>query len=196
MVRAVLIEIETPAKRWCTEQGQQTASLTQAIGQLEDWRSWFRQDGRPMEFRDHYRLVHREVFEQRYILVYGTSEGARINARFERNRRNLETGDQTVMSFNRLVPDYHQADFVTVRRRKTNAADGPFFELVGLPATFQFSAMSPRLCCNVAMNRAALDRADFMSDERRDFIEAHWEEMAKKGREYDDVLKWPFGRPL
>src|SRR5687767_5787396 len=37
-ITAHLIEIEAPGKRWCTNRGQPTAELTQAIDQLRDWK--------------------------------------------------------------------------------------------------------------------------------------------------------------
>ena len=36
----VLIELEAPDKRWFTKSGGQTAHLTQALGQIADWKAW------------------------------------------------------------------------------------------------------------------------------------------------------------
>src|SRR5262245_45636995 len=36
----VLVELEAPDKRWFTKSGEQTAHLTQALGQIADWKAW------------------------------------------------------------------------------------------------------------------------------------------------------------
>ena len=37
----VLVEIESPARRWFTASGKQTADLTHALGQISEWKAWF-----------------------------------------------------------------------------------------------------------------------------------------------------------
>jgi hypothetical protein len=107
-VYAVLIEIEAPAKPWCTRAGSPSSALTKAIDQLRDWKAWFADPINVLAFRKLYRLdeeieVRRLV--QHYVLVYGRREDANQMESFVRKRHDLAGTDEFFMTYDRLEPN-------------------------------------------------------------------------------------------
>jgi Domain of unknown function (DUF4263) len=78
---AVLVEIETPDKRWFIRdgkrKGQLHGDLVHAKSQLDHWKAWFAQPENQTAFLKQYQvpdpLVHRD-FVQQYVLVHGSPE--------------------------------------------------------------------------------------------------------------------------
>src|SRR3972149_3871929 len=74
-VYAIMIEIESPCKKWFTKRGHPTSDLTLAINQLKDWQVWFKDPLNAEQFKRDYRisdeLLRFRSFEQRYLLIYG-----------------------------------------------------------------------------------------------------------------------------
>lgn len=181
-LRAVLIEIETPASRWATDGGVQHHALTYALDQLEDWRVWFEDSSNRQAFRKHFFLDTRENFELGYMLIHGSRNEATLHQEFAKKRKHLDTSDRTAMSFDRLFPDENQLHFVTVRRISEMDQSKAKFELAGIPACFKFDPLTPELCLNVRLNEQVVRSAPFMTQERADFIIAEWPRQAAKAQ--------------
>jgi len=71
----VLVEIESPAKKWFTKSGQPTHQLTQAMQQISDWKSWLNQPENVLTFFRAFDIpnwVRNELtFRPEFVLIYG-----------------------------------------------------------------------------------------------------------------------------
>lgn len=172
----VLVEIEAPAKPWSNGQGNPSAKLTQALGQLADWQSWLADTNHQDDFRDYYDLhiFDRREFSPLYRLVYGRRADAQSDERFSAKRKLMRTRDQDVMSYDRLTPMKDFANTVTVRRVESWRQGDPKFELVGIPACFVFNRNAGELCMRVRLNEDAVRGSEWMMPERAQHIIDSW----------------------
>jgi hypothetical protein len=70
----MFIEIETPAKRWFTENGQPRSEWTQARNQLVSWKQWLNKPANRLVFLELYGIADEfRYFEiqPQFVLVYG-----------------------------------------------------------------------------------------------------------------------------
>jgi hypothetical protein len=164
---AVMIEIETPAKRWQRAgEAVQSAELTQAFEQINAWRVWFNAPHNQSGFLEEYLVpdeLRRLRFAQYYILVHGSrSEYEGDPERVRQRAAMLRTADFQGMSFDRLLelPDTWSTRLGCVRRR------GPGFEAVAVPATWDPDYLVDRYVTAAAGYEEAV-AASPMSEERR-----------------------------
>ena len=113
----VLIEIEAPGKPWFRMAGQQTHELTQALNQLADWRLWFEDSHHREAFLDFYRLdgmLRHRLFRPEFLLIYGRRADSHKTEALAKKRGLLQTGDQAVVSYDRLFPSKAGCDYMCV----------------------------------------------------------------------------------
>lgn len=127
-VTAVCVEVESPAKFWFRKDGVQTAALTQALDQIQEWRGWF-QTVNTKELFSQYALPYEflfRVFKQRFVLLYGrrsefdAAAGSRHGlsaARLNRKRASIAPPDVTVRTLDSLDPDGSDARVTTITYR-------------------------------------------------------------------------------
>lgn len=102
-VYPVLIELETPYKKWFYGK----RDLTHAQGQLAEWRAWFRRGSNLSNFVDLYELpdlLRRRTLKPRYVLVHGRRSDYASDAVRQQKRAELRREDERIMSFDRLFP--------------------------------------------------------------------------------------------
>lgn len=93
-----LIELESPIKAALNTRGRMTAGLTEAIGQIHDWRIWLRKN---IAYA-HAELGLKEInAECPCIVVIGRR--SQLNHKFISQYRELSSKDIKVMSYDRLV---------------------------------------------------------------------------------------------
>lgn len=134
----MLVEIETPEKRWQRESAAvQHSALTEAIEQLNSWRSWFERPHNRAAFLDEYLVpdhIARRHFSQEYLLIHGSREEFEGNPERERQRAaSARGGDYQLMTFDRLleIADSWSARFGCVHR------EGGGYRAVAVPSIFQ-----------------------------------------------------------
>lgn len=113
-----LVEIESPCKPWATKKGLQAAELTQAIGQLRDWKIWFKDPLNAARFFDEYQVPgimrsHR-AFVVQCVLVYGRRADL-IRAQFAKRRAESQGDNEVFMTWDRIAPSNHYSNLLTVR---------------------------------------------------------------------------------
>jgi hypothetical protein len=182
-VYAVLVEIESPCKRWFTGKGQPRADLTQAINQLREWKAWFNGPGNDEKFVDEYRVPFslgehrfgRHHFEQRYILIYGRRAELTASG-YAHMRSRHQQPDERILSYDHLIPNENLKDAVTVR------VDGNGYEAVSIPPTL---SLGPFQASDLVQIRAKEDvvRANpLMEIQRAEFLSArfsYWDAWAQ-----------------
>lgn len=95
----VMVELESPAHAALTASGRMSAKLTEAVGQIGDWRSWLRENIAYAQGELGFLRIHAEIPA---IIVIGrrTAMERRQAARYtELSMR----GDLTVMTYDRLI---------------------------------------------------------------------------------------------
>ena len=140
-IEPVLIEIEAPNKRWWTEDGQQTAQLTQAIDQILEWKAWFDVPHNAAAFKELYRLdtetPFKRHFKPSYCLIFGRREEATKKSNLTAKRHFMTPEDVVVMTYDRLDPNPKAEQLVCIKVINDN---GNFhFKTVSVPPTFELS---------------------------------------------------------
>jgi hypothetical protein len=139
-VQPVLIEIETPNKRWLQQRTTtQHSDLTVALSQLAHWRAWFAAPGNQSQFRRIYQIP-RELMDlpldPRYVLIHGRSAETRSVPERSALRSSIvdtyRRSGAELMSFDALRSDSRSEGFFTVRLESTGAVSA-----VSMPATFE-----------------------------------------------------------
>jgi hypothetical protein len=184
-VLAVLIEIEKPSKLWFTTKGQETADLTQATGQLAQWKAWFKQSDNVNQFMRLYRIpdiywsaIFDLSFEQQYMLVYGRRSELKRKPEANRQRRNMLPPDVERMTYDRLAPHPWLRDCICVRLK------GERFEAMSIPPTFRIGPNNAKDLAGMAGKSEATLASPYLSDERKQFLierYTYWDQWAADG---------------
>ncbi len=175
-VTVVCVELERPNKFWFNVDGSQTSDLTQALGQIGDWRDWF-QTNRSSNFFDAFQIPRQwssRVFRQRYVLLYGRARefesevGSRHGAegdRLNRIRQQLNSQpDLKVNTLDSLVPNKSHSSTITVKRTNKRLA------AVAVPPTFETGQQVLQLARHVERLSDAIGKIESVSAERRDYL--------------------------
>jgi hypothetical protein len=182
----VLIEIETPAKRWFTQKGDPTSDLTHAMQQLFDWRRWFAAGANHSWFRDFYRISSdlwlRRELQPLYVLVYGSRSEFVENPEFNKKRSHVpgaKEKDFYVLTFDRLAPDHLVRQAFCARA----ASDG--FYTISVPSTLTLGPAIAETLCGFRDKEAAVDSNPWMTAERKEFLKrrfSYWQEWTQQNR--------------
>lgn len=189
LVTPILIEIERPSKRWFRQDGRPTAEFTQAHDQLNDWRSWFARDANKVLFRDRFMFGKRyddRPLEPQYLLIFGRANefepsGGHSDPQALRHKRDQQrAADESLMTFDSLVPKADQAESMTVRMTATGAEAIAFSPLYGT------DTRAAQLLADMRNVGAALDRTVMMTDERREYLKGRFQHWSNEGRQSQD----------
>jgi hypothetical protein len=139
----MLVEIETPQKRWQREsEAVQHSELTEAVEQINSWRAWFAQPHNQTAFLEEYLVpdyIASRHFTQEYILIHGSrSEFAGNRTREGQRAANMSGVEAQLMTFDRLleIVDGWSARLGCVRR------EGAGFRAVAVPSVFRALGMT------------------------------------------------------
>lgn len=187
----VCIEIERPAKKWFTKDGNPTAALTQARTQLNEWQAWFDQAPNVMIFRSSYledRFRHR-VLRPVYVLAFGRHKEFELPNGVHKDpqallavRSNLQRPDESYMSLDSLKPSKSLSNAVTLKMGPA----GP--ELFAIPPTFETGPAMADLARRFRDPAAALARTSGWPAGRQSYVAtrwSHWQAVADQG---DDMV--------
>ena len=177
----MFIEIETPAKRWFTEDGQPRAEWTQARNQLVTWKQWLNKPANRLVFLELYGIAgefrHFDIRPQ-FLLVYGRRAEFDQNPELRGVRALQQGNDEYHVTFDRLTPDYNAQDFLTLRKERDQVV-----ALVVPPTVRLGPGIAPSWLTVMGRPEAAL-RELRMSPERRAFVAerfVYWDEWVRKG---------------
>jgi hypothetical protein len=163
----ILIEIETPHKRWFYgDRAEIHSDFTHAQGQLAEWRAWFNRGNNRAAFMDYYEiprcLVQRRL-APRFVLIYGRRADYQSSQRRQEKRGELARQDERLMSFDRLTPAKHGALYSCVRKRQ----DG--YTVLAMPPCLTLFNQGDEYS-QIAGWDQALDSCRDMADGRRDYL--------------------------
>ena len=179
----VLIEIEAPDKRWFTASGTQTAHLTQALGQIVEWKAWLGVPHNVEAFKAFYRLDivawQRRRFRPAYLLIYGRRAEASASPLLTQKRGYLQADDVVTMTFDRLTPNPSAKQTICVKADSTGR-----FKAISVPPTLKWR---PSLASDRAMIQdlvPAIEANPHIPSARKDFLIRrlpYWNEWATRG---------------
>lgn len=185
VVEPVLIEIEEPGKSWFTKSGQPTATLTQALNQISQWKVWFNEPHNVEAFKAFYGLNYAMLdgrdFKPSYLLVYGRREEANRSPYITKLRSHLLLPpDVKIMTYDRLAPDRNADQLVCMNVRKS---DGKvIFETISVPATVKWSPSLAKERSQLTGLEFAIDSNKHISQTRKTFLKSrlpYWNEWSK-----------------
>jgi len=178
MFTPILIEIEKPSKPWFTKDGRPSASFTQARDQLNDWRSWFDQDGNKALFRDRFLFLpdpfNNRPLRPQFLLIYGRRSEFEVGGGHEnpdelRFKRDLQRAqDEFYMTFDSLSPCYRCQDSMTL----TMTTAGP--RVHAFSPVYRTGTLIGEGALVLGDPAAALECSAMMADERRAYLAGRW----------------------
>jgi hypothetical protein len=180
----VLIEIETPGKPWFTQTGQQTHELTQALNQLSDWRLWFEDGHHVAAYLDFYRLdgmLRHRLMRPEYLLIYGRRADSHRTEPLAKKRGLMQTKDQNVVSFDRLVPREAGSNYMCA----TISSNG--YRALSVPPTMTLGPLWAEYRSLISGKHQAIEANTYLSPERQEFLKKRmpywdqWAELESKG---------------
>ena len=183
MVQPVLIEIESPGKRWIVGKGknqQQSADFTQALNQLRQWEQWLDKRANQEVLLEQYGVPadwsRRRAFRPRFWLIYGRSEenpGEIAKLRDYYALRSL----QAITYDNLRAPNYQCRNYLTVRSKGNGE-----YTAIHMPPTATWTASSPESWIAVTGREQAVAASDMPDDRKNYLIEQipAWNAWAKK----------------
>lgn len=177
----VLIEIERPGKRWFTAKGVPSAKFTQALSQLREWQVWFNEPKNQSKFMERYAIPEdydRGRFRPHYVLIYGRRDELAAERRLRHLRAMQEHPDESLMSFDRLVPLRDSSNYITIRRTRRG------YEAVAVPPTLKLDPLYAPFWADVHNKADAIQRCEWMPDERKAFLCEridYWDRWARRG---------------
>lgn len=136
-VYPILIEIETPHKRWFHTKGTDFHSdFSHALGQLTEWKAWFARGTNAAAFMDYYSFpdyLRALAFQPRFVLIHGRRREYERDPARKSKIAMAAQHDQRLMSFDRLTPELKATCMGCVQKRE----DG--YQAISVPPTFSVS---------------------------------------------------------
>lgn len=177
----ILIEIETPHKRWFYgDRAEIHSDFTHAQGQLAEWRAWFNRGNNRAAFMDYYeipRYLAQRRLAPRFVLIYGRRADYQSSQRRQEKRGELARQDERLMSFDRLTPAKHGALYLCVRKRQ----DG--YTVVAVPPCLTLFNQGDEYS-QIAGWDQVLDSCRDMADVRRDYLKRELQVLTKNPDAY------------
>lgn len=168
----LLVEIESPGKKWWTESGRQTADLTQALDQIAEWKMWFDKPQNEMEFRDYYGLDRnpwiKRPLRPEYVLIYGRRKEANRTSELEAKRSKIRDHDIQMMTYDGLKPDANASELLCAKK------SGSEFEAISVPPTITIGPTLARSRKDVKGKEAAAQASAYLSAKRKAFLVSRW----------------------
>jgi hypothetical protein len=172
MVQPVLIEIESPSKRWVVGKGKhirQSADFTQAMTQLRQWEEWLAKPANRDVLLERYGVPadwgRRRAFHPQFWLICGRSgenpdEIAKLRAYHGLRSLNVITYD------NLRRPNEWCKNYLTIRSR----GDGTY-KAIYVPPTAKWTAGSPESWAAVKDRARAVSASEIPEGRKRYLVE-------------------------
>jgi len=177
----VLIEIETPHKKWFTQKEVQHADLTKGLTQLATWRAWLERPENRAIFLSFYNLplwMREKAFHPIFVLVHGRAKEFEHKPRLNAMRLQLSRQNEVLMTFDRLVPQEKARELWCVKKDQDN------YCAVSVPPV---TTLGPNLASyrSIIRNRdCAIAKSEWLGSERKTFLTdrlGYWDEWTFSG---------------
>ena len=168
----ILIEIETPKKRWFTKEGITHSDFTQAHAQLTSWKTWFNSAANQQLFLEYYK-VPGELYQTRrihplYVLIYGSRREFISAPGLNAMRSHLQGIDETLMTFDRLAPEEKAQDMLGARF--VESASNRYYDALTVPPTLKLGPLCANDRARILNKEEAVQKNGLISPERKQFL--------------------------
>jgi hypothetical protein len=177
----VMIEIESPSKKWFKKKGISTAELTEAIHQLKDWKVWLENPYNKLAFYDYYEIpsrLRKLRFRPRFLLIYGRRLEATADAGFANIRSQLQAHDEVFMTYDRLGPENKLRNLLCVKINKEG------YYAISVPPTLKLGPSNADEWLMINRKQDAVRNSKLIPEPRKDFLVRrfdYWDDWASKG---------------
>jgi hypothetical protein len=184
-IEPVLVEIESPGKRWWTDDGQQTAQLTQALDQIIEWKTWFDDPLNKRKFLDMYEVdegpAFRRHFEPSFLLIFGRRSEANSRPSLVAKRNHLPQDRVIIRTYDGLNPNPKSSQVLCIKGSKNK--DDYAFTVLSVPATLMLDPSFASKLDNYTNIEGAIEVNRLISPKRKKFLIEripYWREWSKK----------------
>jgi hypothetical protein len=180
----ILIEIETPHKKWFRgKRADIHSDFTHAQAQLAEWRAWCNKGYNRTAFLEYYEVpqpMARLQMSPRFVLVHGRRSDFEGDPLRTEKRAELARDGETLMSFDRLSPVMGSRLYASVVKQK----DG--FIAKRVPAAWVLQNLGEPYTPVSGWLKAIAASPD-MAGARRDFISSELEKLRETPDFYINV---------
>jgi len=186
-LHVILIEIESPLKKWFTRDGTQRSEFTQAQTQLVSWRQWFAVPEHRALFYKTYKIpsdLQKLYFNLVLVLIYGRRQEFEDNPLLNERRAYLTHENEYLMTFDRLAPDREAKSFMCVKLVES-PVEGPVYEAVSVPPTLRLEPLYARYRSYIGKRDSAVNQNPWITPERKQFLLerfAYWDQWTREHR--------------
>jgi hypothetical protein len=184
----VVIEIESPKKKWFTSVGRPTSDFTEAQNQLAQWRAWFEEPENQLTFYKNFeipQLLRDRKLRVSCVLIYGRRNEYENNTQLNKVRAQLARQDEHLMSFDRFTPSADAQYFFAVKRERGR------YRAITYPPTYVIGPDFADTYSIIEGKNEAIDACGLMTLERKRFIKSrfpYWEVWSKQDFENKGVI--------
>jgi len=185
----VLIEIESPCKRWFTNEKVPHHDLTQAMNQLAEWQAWFNRPENILVFYEQFQipdyLRRQRHFRPEYVLIYGRRNEFEGKPELTKLRAQFEHHGQVVMTFDRVAPARDCSDYICV----TKTADR--YRALSIPATLRLGPIFADCWPIIDNVRDVIMANPWLAYNRKTFLIErilYWSEWARNGAQQRSII--------
>lgn len=179
-----MVEIERPGKLIFTAGGIPRAEFTQARNQLRQWQTWLNEPTNQLSFMDNYGIDSRDrqhlQMGRHFILVYGRRSEFETKPQLSKERGGLLSGNEELMSFDRLAPEPLVKEAITVEPMGNGQ-----FKVIWVPENFGLCpAKAGFLPAYVGLEKA-IEQNPNISKDRCEFLKErieYWSDWVKSGK--------------
>lgn len=178
----VLVEIESPSKKWFTRIGQQTKDFTQALNQIAEWKAWFSVNHNVQAFKEFYGLdrltYYKRRFKPAYLLIYGRRAEANADPTLTQKRTYLFPEDVIGITFDRLQPNPKAEELVCLKAEGAGA-----FRVVSVPLTLEWNPGLEKERAQIHGWESAIEANPNITKLRKDFLirrREYWDEWSQR----------------
>ena len=187
-LHVVLIEIESPLKKWFTNKGNPDSEFTQAQTQLVSWKQWFEiSENRALFFKT-YKIpssLQTMAFNLVLVLIYGRRQEFEDKPLLNTRRGYLAHPGEHLMTFDRLSPDQKADTLMCVRL--IESVEGPVYEALSIPPTLTLEPGLAWYRSLIGKRDIAVNRNQWISSERKLFLVerfSYWDKWTREHRGY------------
>ena len=180
----VLIEIESPLKRWFTNEGNPHSDFTQAQTQLVSWKQWFAVNENSALFFKTYKIpqnLQEKALNLVFVLIYGRRREFENKPLLNARRKHLAHPNEHLMTFDRLSPESKADTLMCVRL--VESVEGPVYEALSIPPTLRLGPDLATYRSVIGKRDIAVNQNLWISPERKQFLSErflYWDKWAKE----------------
>lgn len=187
----VFIEIEAPSKKWFNKDGTSTAKYTQALSQIQDWKTWYSNPAHQSIFHQFYdfdkEIIDGKSVKPLYVLIFGLRKEFEGKPNLIKKRAQLNKEDEIFMTYDRLTPNIKARNIITCKVKNRE------YIAKYVSPTFRLGPAIAEELNRISNKKEAILNSD-INEERKNFLISrieYWERYGKsKNQGIADYGDW------